>query len=182
MNGNLSKTQKSVYGALMCTIIVICSQITLPMPSGIPFTLQTFAIALAGGMLGKKQGILVYMVYLILGLCGFPVFSGFTGGISKFFGITGGFLWGFCFIVLLSAVARQKTVFACIGLSLIAVALCHLCGIIQFSYISGTSFKLSFFIVSAPYMVKDIISFIFACKLSDKLKGRFLKWHVKPEK
>ena len=80
---------------LFSALIVICTWITVPLPSGVPLTLQTFAVALSGFLLGPAYGTLAAVVFLLLGAAGLPVFSGFTGGVGRFVGPTGGFLWGF---------------------------------------------------------------------------------------
>ena len=84
--------------AIFTSIICICSWISVPFI--IPFTLQTMGVFLAILILGEKKGIISIVLYLLIGLIGVPVFSGFRGGIGAFFGPTGGFLIGFIFIDL----------------------------------------------------------------------------------
>jgi biotin transport system substrate-specific component len=81
------------YMALLAVIIAVCSWISIP--ATVPFTLQTFAIFLAVGLLGGKRGTLAVLVYILLGAVGIPVFSGFAGGIGVLFGSTGGYILGF---------------------------------------------------------------------------------------
>ena len=49
-----------------------------------------------------KAGTISYLVYLLIGLVGVPVFSGFTGGPAKLAGPTGGYLVGFLFMALIA--------------------------------------------------------------------------------
>ena len=63
----------------------------------IPFTMQTFGLFAALGLLGGKRGTLAVLVYLLLGTVGIPVFSGFRGGLGVLGGVTGGYLIGFLF-------------------------------------------------------------------------------------
>ena len=58
--------------------MAICSWISIPLT--IPVTLQTFGIFAAIGLLGGKRGTIAVLIYILLGLVGVPVFSGFTGG------------------------------------------------------------------------------------------------------
>src|SRR5699024_12673492 len=51
-------------------------------PAGVPITLQTFAIALCGMVLGPWRGAGATLLYVLLGLLGLPIFSGMTGGIG----------------------------------------------------------------------------------------------------
>ena len=68
--------------ALFAALIAICAWLALPGPGGISFTMQTFGAALALGLLGGKKGTAAVCVYLLLGVVGAPVFSGFRGGVG----------------------------------------------------------------------------------------------------
>lgn len=168
--------------ALMCAICTICSGICVPLPSGIPITLQTFAVSAIGFILPRKEALLCYTIYLFLGICGIPVFSGFTSGIYRLFDITGGFLWGFYFLIFIASYARDKSKIFCFISSVFAVLICHLCGIFQFFIILKTSFLNSFYAVSAPFILKDILSYIFAYFLYKRLKRGGLKCQENQER
>lgn len=94
-----SKTYDMVYIAVFAVLIAICSWISIPMT--VPFTLQTFAVFLAVGVLGGKRGSLAVLIYILLGAVGIPVFAGFSGGIGQLLGNTGGYIIGFLFSALL---------------------------------------------------------------------------------
>ena len=98
-----TKTEKltildMAFIALFAVIIAVCSWISIP--AAVPFTLQTFAVFTAVGVLGGKRGTLCVLVYLFLGALGVPVFAGFSGGLGAVFGMTGGYLFGFLFSAL----------------------------------------------------------------------------------
>jgi len=61
----------------------------------VPITGQTFAVLLAGALLGSKRGALSQLAYLAQGAIGLPVFAGGHGGVAYMLGPTGGYLWGF---------------------------------------------------------------------------------------
>ncbi|MFR0734721.1 MAG: biotin transporter BioY [Oscillospiraceae bacterium] len=61
----------------------------------VPFTLQTFGVFAALGLLGGKRGTIAIALYLVLGAVGLPVFSGFRGGFGVLLGTTGGYIFGF---------------------------------------------------------------------------------------
>lgn len=90
-----SRIQKLCITGVMCAAICILSPIAIPMPLGVPLTLQTFIIAIAGIMLGGRQGMVATALYLLVGAIGIPVFSNFTGGYQCLIGPTGGFLLSF---------------------------------------------------------------------------------------
>lgn len=75
--------------ALCTAVIAVMAQISIPMPLGVPMTMQTFAITLAAVILGAKKGSIAALVYILLGAVGLPVLAGFTGGIQYFAGPTG---------------------------------------------------------------------------------------------
>ncbi|MGN0526154.1 MAG: biotin transporter BioY [Acutalibacteraceae bacterium] len=163
------KLKTMVFIGLFSAIIGILSQIAIPMFSGVSFTLQTFAIALAGYCLGSKNGTISVVIYLLLGAVGVPVFTGFQGGIAKLTGVTGGFLFGFILLVICCGLPLKKT-YQRIILGIVGLALCHLFGVIQFSFVTENTLWQSFMVASLPYLLKDVISLILALKLSDKLK------------
>lgn len=87
------------YVAIMAVVIAICSWISIP--TTVPFTLQTFAVFLAVGVLGGRRGTFAVLVFILLGAVGVPVFAGFQGGIGVLLGTTGGYIIGFLLSALL---------------------------------------------------------------------------------
>ncbi len=65
--------------------------------SGVPITLQTLAVLLAGAALGPWRGAAAVALYLVVGTAGAPIFAGRSGGFSAWTGPTAGFLAGFVF-------------------------------------------------------------------------------------
>lgn len=85
--------QIAVFAALIAAL-------TLPgaIPTGIPgvpITLQTLGIMLAGAILGPRKGTLAVVVYIALGLAGVPILSGGSAGLGVLVGPSGGYLLGF---------------------------------------------------------------------------------------
>ncbi len=58
-----------------------------------------------------------------------------------------------------------------VTLQTFAVALCHVCGVVQFCLVSGNGLIPSFLIASAPYLVKDVLSVAAAWFLAGVLKN-----------
>jgi len=88
-------TRDMAYIGLFAVLITVCSWLSIP--TTVPFTLQTFAVFCAVGLLGGKRGTISVLVYLLLGAVGLPVFSGFRGGFGALLGATGGYIAGFFF-------------------------------------------------------------------------------------
>lgn len=87
------------YTALFTVLLAVCAWITVPLT--VPFTLQTFGVFAALGVLGGRRGTHAVAAYLLLGLAGLPVFSGFRGGPGVLLGTTGGYILGFLASALL---------------------------------------------------------------------------------
>ncbi|MFA7673634.1 MAG: biotin transporter BioY [Clostridia bacterium] len=167
------RTRQTIYIGLFTAIIATLSQISIPMPSGIPITLQTLAIALCGSLLGWKYGVISTAVYILIGSAGVPVFSNFRGGIGVLFGITGGFIWGFLLLVILCGIASKVTSkILGIILCIIGIICCHIVGVGQYMVITGTPLVPSVLLISLPYIVKDILSAAVAFFISEQIKKR----------
>ena len=75
--GKLFSTRSMVFMALFAALICFAAPFSIQV-GPIPITLATFAIYLAGTVLGAKRGMIAVIVYILLGAVGLPVFSGFT--------------------------------------------------------------------------------------------------------
>lgn len=93
-----SLVRGAILVASFAVITALFARITIPVPwSLVPITGQTFAVLLAGAVLGSRRGALSQIVYLAVGATGMPFwFSATTKlGIAGLMGPTGGFLIGF---------------------------------------------------------------------------------------
>ena len=88
------KTKDMTVIAVMAALICVAGPLTIAI-GPIPLSLCTFAVYMAGAVLGAKLGPLAVAVYLLIGAVGVPVFSGFSGGLQKLVGVTGGYLIGY---------------------------------------------------------------------------------------
>ena len=101
------KTRNMTLTAVMAALICIAGPLVIP-AGPIPLSLATFAVYLAGAILGKKQGTAAAALYLVIGIIGVPVFSGFSGGFQKLAGVTGGYLAGYLPCAFLSGLGAEK--------------------------------------------------------------------------
>lgn len=179
-NSKKMKTGNMVMVGMFAALLAVMAQVAIPMPSGIPITLQTFAMVLAGVVLGWKRGGLAVVIYLLLGAVGVPVFANFNRGLNALVGLTGGFLWGFIPLTILSGVILPGTSkFTKFGMpilfGIVGLGLCYFCGVLQFSVLQGIPFTGAFLMVSLPYLAKDIISVLLAIWIGRILRGRLNK-------
>ena len=170
MRRNGFPTRSVVMAAMCAAVFAVLAQITIPLPSGIPITLQTFAAALCGYVLGWKWGLAAVATYLMLGAVGLPVFSGFRGGVSVLIGMTGGYLWGFLPFAALCGVGvsdalnvLKRKILVQFLLGLAGLAVCHMAGIAQFAALTQRTVRDAFLLASLPYLIKDAVSVLCAC-------------------
>lgn len=169
-------TKEIVCVGMFAAVLAVLSQIAIPMPSGVPITLQTFAIALTGVVLAWKLGVTSTLVYILLGAVGVPVFSEFSGGLHVLVKYTGGFIWGFIVLALLCGVGiTLKNKLLGVLLGFVGLAVCHLFGVIQFMVVMKMGLMESFLLASAPYLIKDAISVILAFAVGAQIRSRLLK-------
>lgn len=158
------KTLDIVYCGVFATITAILSQVSIPMPAGVPLTLQTFAISLAGIILGSKRGFVSILVYVLIGTIGLPVFSGFSGGIGTIVGPTGGFILSFPIMSFIIGLVCKKTdnkILIFLGIMLASIPN-YLMGMLQFSLVTGSTFYNSFLVSVLPFILVDIIKMVLA--------------------
>ena len=105
--------------AMLTAVTSVLSIMQIPTPWGVPFTLQTAAVALSGYVLGEKYGTISTILYVLLGTIGVPVFAGMSAGpglmfvsLPKVFKAMGaaGVLVGTVFFLMVSFAAVTSSV------------------------------------------------------------------------
>lgn len=93
---NSSTATKILMSFLMACVTGIMAQIIIPLPwTPVPITAQTFAVLIAGLVLGKKYGALSQILYILIGILFVPWFGEMTGGLDIVLGSTCGYFVGF---------------------------------------------------------------------------------------
>ena len=135
-------TKTIVTVGMFTAVLAVLSILQIPMPTGVPITLQTFAMALCGYVLGWQSGVAATLLYIVLGY-------------------TGGFIFGFIFLTLLCGISvRRKNPAVKIILGVIGLLICHLLGAVQYAVLAHITIGASLVAVSLPYIVKDVISVV----------------------
>jgi len=91
---NLAEMLALVRVALWAALIALGGWLSLPV-LGVPFSLQTFFVILAGLLEGPKIGASAAGLYLLAGFLGLPVFAGGLGGPAILFRPSAGFALAF---------------------------------------------------------------------------------------
>lgn len=153
---------------LFTALLVIFSWISIPLPLGVPFTLQVFGIFLISFLL-KKDAWKAVLIYLILGSVGLPVFSNFTGGINILLGPTGGFLIGF----LAASLINLFIPFNKILLGLMQLIIIYSFGVFWFQFFNNISLFQSFKILVPLFIWWDILKLFMAYSIVFLLEKKF---------
>ena len=169
------KTLDIVYIGLFAALICVCSWIAIPLTVSI--TLQTFAVCLTAGLLGWKRGTLTVIIYILLGMVGLPIFTGFKSGIAAVTGPTGGYIVGFIFTSLIVGFAAEKIgrrLWQNIIFMVIGELVLYLFGTIWFVIAYKVTFLSAFSTCVLPFLLPDAVKIVIASVLVNRLK-RFVK-------
>ena len=160
--------------ALMAAIICILGPISLPI-GPVPVSLTNLAILLTIYLIGMKRGTIAFLVYLLIGLIGLPVFSGFSGGVEKLAGPTGGYIIGFlpmCLITGLVVDKYYKNKLLCILGMIVATAVLYLLGTGWLAYSTGMTFGKALGVGVIPFIPVDLIKIVLCAFIGPVLKAR----------
>ena len=158
-----SKTYDIVYIAVFAVIM---------------FTLQTFGVFIAAGVLGGKRGTLSVLVFILLGAVGIPVFANFSGGIGVLAGPTGGYIIGFLFSALvmwaMEKLPGKKSIMQIVSM-VVGLVVCCAFGSAWFMVVYGKANGPVGLVTALgwcvfPFIIPDLIKIALAYVLSRKLR------------
>lgn len=169
-------TKEMVLTAMLTAVMAVCSWISVP--AEIPFTLQTFAVFCAIGLLGGRNGLFSILVYILLGAIGIPVFAGPSGGIGVILGNTGGYIVGFVFIALICWLTEKllgKGLIVRIISMIIGLAVLYAFGTAWFMFLyTRNTGDVSLIQVMkwcvTPFVIPDLLKLVLAVVLTDRIK------------
>lgn len=171
-------TNRLAITGLMTSITCILGPICIAVPfSPVPFSLGLFGILLTTCLLGAKLGTLSCALYLLLGLVGLPVFSGFTSGVGVLLGPTGGYLFGYLFISAFAGLSGNKKGSLLLHATdlLCGLLCCYALGSLWLAHNTNISFPQALLIGVAPYVFFDICKITLALWLGRLLRKRLTK-------
>ena len=168
-----SKIIKSVFIALMGTILLaISSKIKIPFYP-VPMTMQTLVILLLGITLGWKLGVATVILYLFEGIIGLPVFSGTPEkgiGLVYFSGPTMGYLIGFLFTVYFAGFLKfHKNLFINFLQLIFSVSFIYIFGIVWLGALIGWD-KPLFQLGVQPFLLAELFKVLIVLFSLTKLK------------
>ena len=141
----------------------------------VPISLANFVICLTAWLLGPKFGTLSVAVYLLIGLVGVPVFSGYGAGIAKLAGPTGGYLVGYLLLAFIGGLFIEKSkgqpVVSGIGLVL-GDAACYVLGTAWFVFQMQCELSYALSVCVYPFIALDLAKIVVSCVVGALLRKR----------
>jgi biotin transport system substrate-specific component len=176
---NHNKTSVMTLIALFTAVTCILGPLAIPLPfSPVPITFTNLAIYFTVYLCGMKKGTISYLLYLMVGFIGVPVFSGFSAGPAKLLGPTGGYLIGFIFLALITgyfADRFQGKRPAYLAGMTIGTLILYLFGTAWLAYQAGLTFEAALFAGVIPYIPGDLIKMGIAASLAPVIRRRLEK-------
>ena len=175
------KVKDMTLTAVMAALICITGPLVVPI-GPIPLSLATLAVYLAGAITGKKKGTLAVALYLLIGIAGVPVFSGFSGGFQKLAGVTGGYLVGYlpcAFLAGLGAERAEKEDRKWIlpAMMVLGTAVLYILGTAWFMIQSGNSLGASLGMCVLPFLAGDGLKITAASLLAGPVRRAVSRIH-----
>ena len=162
--------------ALMAAVTCILAPMSLPI-GPVPISLTNLAIYLSLYLLGWKWGTVSYLVYVVIGAVGVPVFSGFTGGLGKLAGPTGGYIVGFVPMAVLAGLVIDR--YRSRGLQLagmiVGTAVCYAFGTAWFCFVMDSTPMAALSLCVIPFIPGDLVKMALAMWVGPLIRGRLAK-------
>ena len=175
----LSVPKKLALALGIALLTGLAAQLRIQLPwSPVPITGQTFAVLLAGVLLGKWWGGVSLALYAGLGIAGVPWFTGFGSGLGHLAGPTGGYIIGFVFAALFLGYFTDKYVRARSFVSMLALmlfanfVLIYVPGLLQLglwlNIVKGQPVTFSSLLMmgAIPFIVGDITKAVLAAAIA----------------
>lgn len=159
------KTKELTVTALCCALTAILAPLTITLPfTLIPFSLSLIPIFLTGAVLPRRNAFVAIVLYVLLGLIGLPVFSGFASGAGVLAGPTGGFIVGYPFTALAVswAVEKRFSPLRYAAGAVVGLLLCYLPGSVWYAVSAGVPYGQSLLATVAPFVLWDALKAVLA--------------------
>ncbi len=178
-NKGIFSLRSMVFTAIFAALICVAAPISVPLPGLVPISLATFAVYLAGGILGGKRAALAVTVYVLLGAVGVPVFSGYSGGLGVLFGVTGGYIIGYIPMALITGIfadMQSKNHWTVpVGMVLGTIAL-YTFGTAWYMIFTGNGLITALAGCVVPFLAFDAIKIVLASAITMPLRSRIAKF------
>ncbi len=160
--------------ALMAALFCVISPFSIPI-GPVPVSFSVLILFLSLYVAGRNLSLLACVVYILLGLAGLPVFSGFSGGPGKLLGPTGGYIVGYLFMLLLAGTILERA-YGKIPLELAGMLLglltLYAFGTLWLSLMANMTFPEALTVAVIPFILPDCCKIAVSCALGHALRKR----------
>ena len=167
-------TYQMAVTAVMAAVLCVLGPLTVPI-GAVPISLANFVICLSAWLLGPKFGTLSVAIYLVLGLVGIPVFSGYGAGLAKVAGPTGGYLVGYLLLAFIGGLFIEKSkgqpVVSAVGL-ILGDAACYVLGTAWFVFQMKCELGYALAVCVYPFLLLDLAKIVVSCVVGALLRKR----------
>jgi biotin transport system substrate-specific component len=166
--------------ALFAALTCVLAPLSLPI-GPVPISLATLVIYLAVCVLGAWKGTTSTLVYILLGLVGLPVFSGFSGGAGKLFGPTGGYIIGYIPLAIISGIFLEKFAtkwYMCLVGMILGTIACYALGTAWLAHAAHYSFKAALWAGVIPFIPGDLVKIVIALFGGNAIRKALIRAHV----
>lgn len=169
---HLTTKDMALIGAF-AAIICILGPLTIQV-GPIPFSLAPIGVFLAPTVLKGYKGLTSIFIYLLIGLVGIPVFSGFSGGFAKFASPTGGYLIGYLLAGLIICIAKPLVKNIGIEYLVLVIALIglYLLGVSWLAFSTGMGYPKALSVGAYPFIIPDLIKIAITLFLGNVIRHR----------
>ena len=168
-----SQTYAMVSTALMTAVTCILAPLSVPI-GPVPISFTNLAIYISLYLLDWKRGTVSYFLYLLIGFAGLPVFSGFTGGVAKLAGPTGGYIVGFIPMAIIAGIVidhfHQRWL-QLLGM-IVGTAICYALGTAWFCMQSGYTVSAALAVCVFPFIPADLVKMLIAMTIGPEIRRR----------
>lgn len=172
-------TKRIALIGLMTAVICVLGPVSFPLPiSPVPVSLGVLGVLLAAYLLGMKWGTVSCLIYLLIGLVGVPVFTGYSGGVGKVLGPTGGYLIGYLFLSLLTGffVGKWPTKWPLhLAGMILGTAAMYLFGTLWLGYLMKYSFLEALWIGAILYIPAELIKITITLSLGGLIRRQLMR-------
>ena len=162
-----------VLTALAAAVLCVVGPLSIPI-GPIPLSLTTLVLYVLLYVVGFRYTLAACTLYLLIGLAGLPVFTGFQGGVAKLAGPTGGYLIGYLPMILIGGLAiraRAGRVWQALGL-LAATAVLYGLGTAWFMISTGTPLGGAMMLCVVPFLPGDVVKIAIAIGVGPGFRKR----------
>ncbi len=168
------------FMALMTALLCILAPMSVPV-GPVPVTLATMVIYFTVYVIGPWAGTGSVCIYIMLGMVGLPVFSGYAGGFGKIAGPTGGYILGYIFMALIGGVIIEKTrrnIWAAMFAWVLGTAVLYAFGTAWYIYLTNSGLAGAIGLCVLPFIPGDIAKIVLGTLIGKAVRAALVRGNV----